>query len=310
MANDTGTAGRYTREFVVDAWRITDPAGNRIGTCYDETNAVRIVTALNASAIRADALRIIRAQAQRLKEFGKHAPLKISAAAVSLAGAAIEAAADALEGLVHAVGVVDLEPGRAELRREGALESDPYAVGRYSFADLVHDCHALDRDADLSETVVLRVRDRVFDDVHASHRMLDALGIAGGTLTARIGIALGWKVLERETRENHSGAGEVIINGRRGPALIADADSVKKVPDPDRVLELLDRLSGEELFRLFDAVKVLPANTNEARDWNLMDADDTRRMVATCCAIALEAGKLGELAKAAGDMIERAARLK
>lgn len=186
--------------------------------------------------------------------------------------------------------------------REGSIESDPYAVGRYSFADLVHDCHALDRDADLSETVVLRVRDRVFDDVHASHRMLDALGIAGGTLTARIGLALGWKVLEREKREVMERSASV--PRPRGASPLVDVDSAK-VPDPEVLFAVLDQLSGEELFRLFDAVKVLPPNTREARPWDLMNLGDVRDMTRECCQIAFDAGRLAELAKAAGEMTER-----
>lgn len=298
-------------------WRISDPFDNRIATCYDEANCRQIVAALNGAPIVSDpaAVQIIREQAAIVADRAKHSSMSPGVAAtLNLAAVSITAAVDAI-----ALADRKLEGGGGpvEFRREGALESDPYARGGFSFADLVDYSAQEVTYHDAASGIMRSVRDRVLDDVHAAHRMLDALGIAGGPLTARVGLALGWQVLERTGRLTAGGVPPVDIRafddaGREARPRrthgsgepLADAGDVR-IPEPDEVLEVLDQLSGEELFRLFDAVKVLPANTLEALDWNLMDAVDTRRMVATCCAIALENGRLGELAKAAREVLAR-----
>lgn len=207
-----------------------------------------------------------------------------------------------------------------EFRREGALESDPYARGGFSFADLLDYSRQEVTYHDAATGIMRSVRDRVLDDVQACHQMLDALEIPGGPLTARLGhmiVAVSSKftisgptikvpaAIENEIRERmKSGDSLDSMTPRRSRGPVADVDDVQ-IPEPDRVLELLDRLSGEELFRLFDSVKVLPANTADARDWNLMDPADARRMIARCCEIALETGRLGELARGAVEVIDK-----
>lgn len=207
-----------------------------------------------------------------------------------------------------------------ELRREGALEHDPYAFEGQSFADVAR-IEAM-RNEDRSTLIV---RQRVIDDVAAAHRMLDNLHMPAGLLTERIGHMIfaasskfatisGPKVegsisAEDVLRSAHSIASR---DTRVGPGMddpirrepLADADSVT-IPDADSVLADLDKLTGEEAFRIFDRVKVLPGNTAEARNWNLVEPYDVRRMVAECCSVAFNVGKLGELAKAAREAVER-----
>lgn len=200
-------------------------------------------------------------------------------------------------------------------RREHALESDPYAFEGKNFAD-IFDLEAL-RNEDRASLIV---RQRILDDVHASHRLLDALSVEGGPLTARIGLALGANrvehsgptirvpaAMEKEILERiRSGDSLDIMTPRRarGPVAVADVDDVK-IPDPETLFAMLDQLNGEELFRLFDSVKVLPPNTLEARPWDLMNTGDVRDMMRECCQIALDSGRLGELATATRELVTR-----
>lgn len=202
-----------------------------------------------------------------------------------------------------------------EFRREGALESDPYARGGFSFADLVDYSRQEITYHDAATGIMRSVRDRVIDDVHAAHRMLDAAGVDGGPLTARIGLMMLPRVvgssesaIEKELKRRMSAGDSLDITVPRrshgsGEPLADFADV--KVPKADDVLAVLDQLTGEEAFKVFDHVNVLPGRTAEARLWVLTDPDDVRRMVAECCAVALNVGKLAEVYKAAREALER-----
>lgn len=205
--------------------------------------------------------------------------------------------------VVNALNDTADRPG-VELRRANSIEGDPYAFGEIGFAN-VYDVEALR----IEDRAQLIVRQRILDDVRGAHSMLDMMDIPPGVLTARIGLmsfprvavqspvdvlASAHSIASAEVRRRSHGSGEPL----------ADADSVK-IPKPDDVFAVLDQLTGEEAFKVFDHVGVLPGRTAEDRRWILTDADDVRQMVAECCAVALNTGKLLEVYDAAKRALAR-----
>ncbi len=71
-----------------------------------------------------------------------------------------------------------------------------------------------------------------------------------------------------------------------------------RIPEPAALIDALFAMPGEDAFRIFDRVKVLPTDGDEVRSWVLTDPADVMTMVERCCRIALERDQLPQLAEA------------
>lgn len=297
------TAARDSQS--VENWRVTDPADNRIATCYDESNGRAVVAALNGATVALDpsAVSVIREQADNVKAVASYPSTSSSTGATLVAAAAlIKAACDGLERAGR-----QLAPA-IDTRREHSLEADPYRFNGVQFAD-VFDFEAL-RNEDRSRLIV---RQRILDDVEGTHRMLDDLDVPGGTLSARLGIAL-----VRASAAASAGASSALPSveqrtrdgwlslygapGTRGARPIGrGGDPVPdgvRIPEAHRIIAQLEDMPGEDVFRIFTRLKLVPADRDVVQSWNFTDRGSVAEMIATCCAIALDADKLGELAAA------------
>lgn len=246
-------------------WRVCDRDDNRIATCFDLSNAKRVVAALNYEH-DAPTLRL------------------------QIADGPVFPVPHALNGdPYHVEG-----SGFAHLWRQAETASigDAGPEGAVEMRIFV--------DVELSHSML---DDLGIPMGYLGQRIAVALLRAGSTIPSiRVeqtdpgsGTPIDPDAVERINRR----LDQRRRDNARPPRVDPVPDGVR-VPEAAAVIDRIVNMTGEAAFRMFDRLKLVGTDRDEIQSWILTDPESVAAMIRSCCSRALAANRLTELAKEVG----------